>query len=143
MKKAVVLLLVGLFQLTATADTQVIQLLDGERFWGGCVTDGRGDAFGETDFERDLYGDTRGNQAQPLLISNKGRYVWCDEPFEFKFDGRKLTVQSGNDAVQFGRVGDSLRDAYRHVSRTFFPRPPVNCPTRCSSSSRSTTLGLS
>ena len=33
MKKAVVLLLVGLFQITATADTQVIQLLDGERFW--------------------------------------------------------------------------------------------------------------
>ena len=72
MKKAVVLLLVGLFQLTASADTQVIPLLEGEQFWGGCVTDGRAMPFGATDFERDLYGDTRGNQAQPLLISEQG-----------------------------------------------------------------------
>ena len=77
MKNAVVLLTIGLFQLTASADTQVITLMEGEQFWGGCVTDGRAMPFGATDFERDLYGDTKGNQAQPLLISNQGRYVWC------------------------------------------------------------------
>jgi hypothetical protein len=38
--------------------------------------------LGATDFERDLYGDTEGNQAQPLLISSQGRYVWCKEPFQ-------------------------------------------------------------
>ena len=121
MKKAIVLLAIGLFQLTASADTQVIPLMEGEQFWGGCVTDGRAMPFGATSFERNLHGDTRGNQAQPLLISNKGRYVWCEEPFGFKFDGRSLTVQSDNGVIQFDKVGDSLRDAYRHVSRTYFP----------------------
>lgn len=50
------------------ADMRVLSLLEGENFWGGCVTDGRTMPFGTADFERDLYGDTRGNQAQPLLI---------------------------------------------------------------------------
>ncbi len=121
MKTTVVLLVIGLFQLTASADNRVIPLMEGEQFWGGCVTDGRAMPFRATNFERDLHGDTRGNQAQPLLISNKGRYVWCDEPFEFKFDDQSLTVQSGSGEVEFGKAGDSLRDAYRHVSRTYFP----------------------
>jgi alpha-glucosidase (family GH31 glycosyl hydrolase) len=121
MKKTVVLLAIGLLQLTASADTRVIPLMEGEQFWGGCVTDGRAMPFGATVFERNLFGDTRGNQAQPLLISNKGRYVWCDDPIEFKFDGQSLTVQSDNGPIQFGKVGDSLRDAYRHVSRAYFP----------------------
>ncbi len=105
----------------AGADERTIPLLEGEKFWGGCVTDGRAMPFGEATFERDLFGDTRGNQSQPLLISSKGRFVWCEEPFEFKFDGESLIVQSVNGAIEFGKAGDSLRDGYLHVSRTYFP----------------------
>jgi len=121
MKRIAVLLVIGLCQLTASADDRVIPLMQGEQFWGGCVTDGRAMPFGVTSFERDLYGDTRRNQAQPLLISNQGRYVWCEEPFKFTFADHRLIVQSDNGVIQFGKVGDSLRDAYQYVSRTYFP----------------------
>jgi hypothetical protein len=34
-------------------------------------------------YNLDMYGDTRGNQAVPLLISTKGRFIWSEEPFKF------------------------------------------------------------
>lgn len=118
------LLLLGLLTLYSAqgmAETQVIPLLDGERFWGGCVTDGRAMPFGEQLFERDLFGNTRGNQAQPLLISNRGRYVWSEGPFAFKFDGETLTLNSKRNKIETGKQGDSLRDVYQYVCRTYFP----------------------
>ena len=48
MKKTVILMAIGLFQLTASADTRVVPLMEGERFWGGCVTDGRAMPLGAT-----------------------------------------------------------------------------------------------
>ena len=77
--------------------------------------------FGREAFTRDLYGDTRGNQAQPLLISDRGRYVWSEEPFAFPFSGRTLKVTSDHGPIKIGRQGDTLREAFQYVSRTFFP----------------------
>ncbi|MDP8244878.1 MAG: glycoside hydrolase family 31 protein [Candidatus Hinthialibacter antarcticus] len=111
----------NLFGLITIADELEIKLFDGEKFWGGCVTDGRAMPYGESKFDRDLYGDTQGNQAQPLLISNKGRYVWCEEPFEFEFDNNRLTVKSIAGKIESGKSGDTLRDAFLHVSKTYFP----------------------
>jgi len=107
--------------LGATQDSHEIELLEGEAFWGGCVTDGRAMPFGREAFARDLYGDTRGNQAQPLLISNQGRYVWSQEPFAFSFSGRTLKVTSDHGPIEVGRSGSTLREAFAYVSRTFFP----------------------
>jgi hypothetical protein len=121
---AVLVVIVILSPLTvwsAAQDSHEIELLDGEGFWGGCVTDGRAMPFGRESFTRDLYGDTRGNQAQPLLISDRGRYVWSEEPFEFSFSGRMLKVTSDHGQIQIGRNGDTLREAFQYVSRAFFP----------------------
>ena len=113
--------ILSLFCALGLADTQVIDLLDGERFWGGCVTDGQAMPFGQVDFERDLCGNTQGNQAQPLLISDRGRYAWCEEPFKFSFEGRTLKIDSREGQIQTGKQGDTLREVFRYVSRTFFP----------------------
>ncbi len=105
------LLIIGVLSLhcvSSRAETQVLTLLDGESFWGGCVTDGRAMPFGKTTFERDLYGNTGGNQAQPLLISDRGRYVWCEEPFRFSFDGKQLKLESREGKFEMGRHGDSF-----------------------------------
>ncbi len=40
MTKSVVLLAIGLFQFSVSADTRVITLMEGEQFWGGCVLPG-------------------------------------------------------------------------------------------------------
>jgi alpha-glucosidase len=118
------LLIVGFVSvhcIQGVADTQVIPLLEGESVWGGCVTDGRAMPFGKVTFERDLYGKTGSNQAQPLLISDRGRCIWCEEPFKFSFDRKNLKLESEAGKFETGKQGDSLREVYRYVSRTFFP----------------------
>jgi hypothetical protein len=107
--------------LCAAQQSQEIELLEGEGFWGGCTTDGRAMPFGRESFTRDLSGDTRGNQAQPLLISDRGRYVWSEEPFAFSFSGGTLKVTSTSGRLEVGRQGNTLREAFQYVSRTFFP----------------------
>jgi hypothetical protein len=122
MKRTTAMLMMCWVGIPATwAGTRVIELLEGEGFWGGCVTDGRAMPFGAAAFERDLYGETKGNQAQPLLISNRGRYVWCEEPFQFRFKDRVLTVTARDGEIQTGRAGTTLRDAFQFVSRSYFP----------------------
>lgn len=110
-----------LWSVVNLADTRVIELLEGENVWGGCVTDGRAMPFGREPFERDLYGNTKGNQAQPLLISDRGRYVWCEEPFKFSFKDRTLRVESRTGTIHTGQKGDTLRTVFQHVSQTYFP----------------------
>jgi len=111
----------SVLSVSGLSDMRVLTLLDGEHFWGGCVTDGRAMPFGAADFERDLYGDTRGNQAQPLLISDRGRYVWCEEPFKFQFKDGTLRVESRDGNIKTGKPGETLQEAFHYVSRTFFP----------------------
>ena len=118
------LLILGVLSLCSAlthANRLSITRLEGENFWGGCVTDGRAMPFGQADFERDLYGTTQGNQAQPLLISDRGRYVWCEEPFKFHFQGDTLEVESRSGKIQIGKQGDSLREVFQYVSRRYFP----------------------
>ena len=70
-----------------------VDLLPGERWWGGAVADGTAMPFGTSVHRRDLNAmpaswTTRSNganQAAPLLISDRGRYVWSDWPFVFEF----------------------------------------------------------
>ena len=63
-----------------------LPLLPGEKWRGGRVVDGTQMPFSaEHPIERTLHARVRAgaNQAQPLLLSNKGRYVWNEEPFDF------------------------------------------------------------
>jgi alpha-glucosidase (family GH31 glycosyl hydrolase) len=99
-----------------------LDLIDGEQWWAGVISQadlmpvGRG-----SDYAFDFYGDTAGNQGQPLLISSAGRYVWSESAFAFRFDGQRLTASSRLAPIESGRSGDSLKEVYRYVSRRFFP----------------------
>ena len=68
-----------------------------------------------------MWGDNKGNQAQPLLLSNKGRYVWSEEPLQYEFDKGKIKVSTRSGNILSGTEGKNLRDVYRHVSKKFFP----------------------
>ena len=64
----------------------------GEHWWAGVIAEAHRMPFtAESKFEFDFFGDTAGNQGQPLLISDQGRYIWCDEPFRFEFDRGKIS----------------------------------------------------
>ncbi len=100
------------------------ELLPDERWYGGLSVDGyRMPYTVESDIERNLYGNNAGNQAQPLLLSDKGRYVWSEEPFRYVIrDGRiEVTAQGKDGELMTGTEGDNLREVYRYASKRFFP----------------------
>ncbi len=157
----------------AMAETVTIDFLPGEYWWGGTVAGGWRMPIGEKGKEvKDLRVDSDGNQSAPLLLSTKGRWVWCEDAFKYTFENGRLVVETGpaprkdgytpspmdvlanaeggaakseggarpagvdripNVAqtcyakrtfapIQFGTArGGSLRSAYEHCSRTFFP----------------------
>ena len=98
-----------------------IQISDGEYWWGGLSVDGIEMPYSsETSIIRNLYGNTAGNQGQPLLVSNKGRYIWSEEPFTYEFEKGTLTV-TGQGKIIAGHSGNSLKEAFLFSSRNFFP----------------------
>jgi alpha-glucosidase (family GH31 glycosyl hydrolase) len=111
-----------------------LPLLPGERWWGGAVADGQRMPFGATVHRRNLAtsagfllpgDDTHGcNQSAPLLVSNRGRYVWSEEPFTFTFDGDGVLTVDGSDVVigqADGPDHGTLAGAFRCASRRHFP----------------------
>ena len=70
---------------------------------------------------KDLHVDNRGNQAAPLLVSNKGRYVWSDEPFAFELKNGDLFLYSDYEKLQPMAAGKTLRDAYVGAKEKHFP----------------------
>jgi alpha-glucosidase len=72
--------------------------------------------------KKDLTIDNRGNQAAPFLLSNKGRYVWSNEPFAFEFKDGALIVHSDFEKVEpVVSSGKTLRDAYVTAMQKHFP----------------------
>lgn len=98
-----------------------IELLEEEYWWGGAVGDGVRMPFASGTHRRDLFGDAGYNQASPLLLSSKGRYVWSEEPFRFAFEGGSLIVEGQRGTIQVEQGGDNVRDAFRRASKTYFP----------------------
>ena len=72
----------------------IFSALPGELWWGGAVSDGTMMPYGATKASVDLCVSLRGNQGAPLFLSNRGRYVWSDRPFEITFDHGGIRVAS-------------------------------------------------
>ncbi len=121
MKK--VLLFLALTTAALGAETPLeIPLLPGEYWWGGLSVDGPLMPYhAESRLHRDLYGNSGGNQAQPLLISSRGRFVWSGQPFQYAFEAGALRITEAHGRLEHGTAANSLRDAFRHVSQRFFP----------------------
>jgi alpha-glucosidase (family GH31 glycosyl hydrolase) len=108
--------------MSASANKLELNMLEGEYWWAGLSSRGYMTPYdASTKVTHDLWGDNQGNQAQPLLLSNKGRYVWSDQPIKYAFDGGKITVTTREGAILSGIKGKNLKDVYGYVSKTFFP----------------------
>ncbi len=118
-----------------------LPFLPGEHWWGGAVADGQHMPFGDRTHRRDLgrsagiNGDPRSgnNQSAPLLVSNRGRFIWSEWPFEFAIADDAIRITGRQ--LSHGRAGNNLRDAYRTASVAFFPSagrtpapPMLNAP---------------
>lgn len=101
------------------ATARVIPLENGEKWFGGTVDDGSKMPF-ENGYTFDLYGNNKDNQAAPLLLSSKGRYIWSSQPFEFTFKDNQLLIGHTLGEVTVEKAGNSLAQAFKAVSRSKF-----------------------
>lgn len=98
-----------------------IPLKPEEKLWSGAVKEGLSMPF-EPGYEFDFYANNLQNQLQPLILSDKGLYVWSEEPFAFQRNETLLLVSGLKDSIRYGRVGETLKEAHAFASREFFPQ---------------------
>ena len=94
-------------------------LQEGEKVWAGVINDGQLMPF-SNGYSIDLYNENKFNQTQPLLLTNKGQYVWSEEPFAFKVNNNKVLITDSYKAVKVGSYGKTLSEVQRFVSDKFF-----------------------
>ena len=103
------------------SDNKSLKLLPGEGWWGGIIHHGFRMPLGKEPYSFDLSRDDAGNQFVPLLVSNKGRFIWSEKPFRYSFRNDSLIVDKTYGLVNAGQNGSTLKDAYMFASQKFFP----------------------
>ena len=124
MRKILFLLLFSSFNSLYAQNTQRIDLtiMPDEFWWSGISSLGHQTPYdNKTVSSFDMWGDNKGNQAQPLLLSSKGRYIWSEEPIKYDFNNGKLTVTTRNGNIITGTAGNNLQDAYNYAVKNYFP----------------------
>jgi len=97
-------------------------ILENETWWVGIIANAHlFPLTKESTYEFDFFGNTAGNQGQPLLISNQGRYIWNEEPFSFTLEDGTISCLCELADFQTGQAGSTLKEVYLHCSNSFFP----------------------
>lgn len=96
-------------------------LLKNEYWWGGAAGEGFEMPFSSAiRYSFDLGEHLQSNQGAPLLISNKGRFLWSETAFKFSFDSGLLKVEGSSELI-FQEGFGNLRGAFLEASKRFFP----------------------
>ena len=92
---------------------------ENEYWWGGTAADGTKCPFNaETEIEHN-FSIWAGNQTMPMYLSNQGRCIWSEEPFEVKISGGVFEIE-GKDVV-LEQFGTTLKEAYLGAMAKHFP----------------------
>jgi alpha-glucosidase (family GH31 glycosyl hydrolase) len=125
MKKGIIacLFLINSLTLFSQVGNKVeLTILQDEYWWAGVTSIGYQMPYTATTVATlDMWGDNRGNQAQPLLISSKGRYIWSEEPIKYDFNKGAITVTTKEGKILTGTAGTNLRTAFEYAAKTYFP----------------------
>jgi len=106
------------------ADRLEVRLLSDEKWWGVATHAGTKLPFHAKSekFSLDIRKENISNQTAPFMVSDKGRYVWCDAAFRVTGEGGVLTFESeGNAPVRLVTAGTTLREAYLSAAKAHFP----------------------
>jgi alpha-glucosidase len=107
-------------QNTDNGTKETIAILENEKWWGGAVLDGRNSPLSSDSFVYDQYADCKGNQAQPLYLSNMGRYIWSEKPLNIKINKGTIAIDARGDKIITGREGTTLKEAFLYSSAHYF-----------------------
>lgn len=97
-----------------------ISLLKEEKIWSGAIKEGNKMPF-TSGYKFDFYANNQYNQIQPLLLSNKGLWVWSEEPFAFEITNDAVIITKFQGEIKHGRAGNTLSSAREFASSSFFP----------------------
>ncbi|WP_286589567.1 glycoside hydrolase family 31 protein [Sphingobacterium sp. N143] len=120
---AVAILSLGLMG-AASAQHQLnstIEIKAGEHWWGGAVGLGSAMPFVKPNPPFDLSRQNLNNQVVPLLLSDKGRFLWSDRPFVFEVKDHVIHFTSEDHALKVQQAGVNLKSAFLAASKTYFP----------------------
>ena len=91
------------------------------KWWIGVINRGSMMPFsGADNFEMDLYAHPDGNQVQPLILSNQGDVIWCDNPPKVTFNNGEIIIDA-EGRVKHTKAGNTLKEAYEFASENYFP----------------------
>ncbi len=98
-----------------------LKINQNEVWWGIATTIGQEAPLTDKSegFMRDIRLDNYSNQSVPLLVSNKGRYIWSDKAF-------KCTIENGSFVFEADApilvvdAGTTLREAFLAASKAHF-----------------------
>ncbi len=120
-----------LLALVCTAQSLTkIPYLENEKWWGAATDLGPAMPFAPSDAVIDLRTANYNNQTSPVLLSDRGRYVWSDSPMKISFDSSGINIVTDSVRPIVGQADDrSLKGAYMEASRQFFPPDGTLPPT--------------
>ncbi len=105
--------------------TLSVEMLEGEKWWGGTSTDGLACPFDkDSQVAYDLL--ERANQVMPLYLSNFGRVIWSEEHFNVSFNDGKIDLE-GSAEILLEKYGNTLNEGYRGAMNAHF-KPKGNPP---------------
>ena len=109
--------------LTAGAqDRKEIKMLENEKWWGSVTDLGNIMPFdSETVVRFNHQTQNFNNQTTPLLVSDKGRYIWSDSPFKAEIKDGIITLEAARGSIECVKAGTNLREAFLAASKAHFP----------------------
>ena len=98
-----------------------IEIAEGECWWGLATDLGRLMPFDrQTSLSLDHRTQNLNNQTTPLLLSNRGNWVWSTGPIVCTIEGGKITIDTRGELTRGTAEEATLRGAYKEACGRFF-----------------------
>lgn len=106
-----------------------VVMLDGEKWWGSVTDLGNIMPF-DKDTKVRFNHETQNfnNQTTPLLVSNKGRYIWSDSPFKATIANGVISLTAVRGTFELVEAGTTLKDAFCAAEKANFPASGIIPP---------------
>jgi len=89
-------------------------------WWSGIINHGSMMPM-KAGYKVDIDGNNYGNQIQPLLLSNLGEVLWCEQPISIDYTSDSLIVESKTGKINYNKAGTTLKQAYQFATKNYFP----------------------
>lgn len=100
----------------------IFKMEENEYWYGGIVDDGvKYPLNKDSIYECNLEVNQSSNQALPILLSNKGRYIWSNSGFKVKVENGEIEILTKLEEPKLYKSGETLKEGFLDASKKFFP----------------------